>query len=193
MTKADFLTVPNFKEKTVNKIYPSLRDKIATISLAELMNATNIFGRGMGESRLSAILEEYPDILTMNASSEEKESLVRGIEGFATKTANLFVTRIPQFIEFINETNLQSKLTQSESKVDESHPLFGKKILLTGFRDKALETEIKARGGKISSSASSKVFIVLVPSIDADTSKANEARKKNLTLMTPEVFTKKYL
>ena len=193
MTKADFLTVPNFKEKTANKIYPSLQDKIATISLAELMNATNIFGRGMGESRLTAILAEYPDILTMDASSEEKESLVRGIEGFATKTANLFVTRIPQFMEFISETNLQSKLTQSESKVDESHPLFGKKILLTGFRDKALETEIKARGGKISTSASSKVFIVLVPSLDADTSKANEARKKNLTLMTPEAFTKKYL
>ena len=191
MTKADFLTVPNFKEKTANKIYPSLQDKIATISLAELMNATNIFGRGMGESRLTAILAEYPDILTMDASSEEKESLVRGIEGFATKTANLFVTRIPQFMEFINETNLQSKLTQA--KIDESHPLFDKKILLTGFRDKALETEIKARGGKISTSASNKVFIVLVPSLDADTSKANEARKKNLTLMTPKAFTKKYL
>ena len=193
MSKADFLTVPNFKEKTVNKIYPSLKNKIETISLAELMNATNIFGRGMGESRLSAILDEYPDILTMDASSEEKETLVRGIEGFAVKTANLFVTRIPQFMEFINETNLQSKLTQSESKVDQSHPLYDKKILLTGFRDKALETEIKARGGKISSSASSKVFIVLVPTMDADTSKANEARKKNLTLMTPEAFTKKYL
>lgn len=193
MSKADFLTVPNFKEKTVNKIYPSLKNKIETISLAELMNATNIFGRGMGESRLSAILDEYPDILTMNASSEEKETLVRGIEGFAVKTANLFVTRIPQFMEFINETNLQSKLTQSESKVDQSHPLYDKKILLTGFRDKALETEIKARGGKISSSASSKVFIVLIPTMDADTSKANEARRKKLTLMTPEVFTKKYL
>jgi len=117
------------------------------------MNATNIFGRGMGESRLTAILDEYPDILTMDATTEEKESLVRGIEGFATKTANLFVTRIPQFMEFINETNLQSKLTQV--KIDESHPLFDKKILLTGFRDKALETEIKARGGKISTSASS--------------------------------------
>ena len=95
--------------------------------------------------------------------------------------------------KFINETNLQSKLTQSESKVDQSHPLYDKKILLTGFRDKALETEIKARGGKISSSASSKVFIVLVPTMDADTSKANEARRKKLTLMTPEAFTKKYL
>jgi len=193
MSRADFLTVQGFKEKTVDKIYPSLKNKIETISLAELMNATNIFGRGMGESRLTAILDEYPDILTMDATTEEKETLVRGIEGFAAKTANLFVTRIPQFMEFIRETNLQSKLKEAESKIDESHPLFGKKILLTGFRDKALETEIKARGGKISGSASSKVFIVLVPTMDADTSKANEARKKKLTLMTPEVFTKKYL
>ena len=46
--------------------------------------------------------------------SEEKEALVRGIEGFAAKTANLFVTRIPQFIEFIDETKLQSKLTKAK-------------------------------------------------------------------------------
>lgn len=65
--------------------------------------------------------------------------------------------------------------------------------MLTGFRDKSLETQIKARGGSIASSASSKVFIVLVPSMDADTSKAEEAREKGLTLMTPDIFTKKYL
>ena len=157
------------------------------------MNATNIFGRGMGESRISAVLEAYPDILTMDATTEEKESLVRGIEGFAGKTANLFVIHIPQFIEFIEETNLQSKLTKAKAKVDTSHPLYDKKILLTGFRDKALETQIKALGGKIASSVSSKLFVVLVPTMDADTGKAEEARKKKLTLMTPEAFTKKYL
>ena len=45
--------------------------------------------------------------------SEEKEALVRGIEGFAAKMANLFVTRIPQFMEFIDETKLTIKANQS--------------------------------------------------------------------------------
>ena len=45
----------------------------------------------------------------------------------------------------------------------------------------------------MASSASSKVFVVLVPTMDADTGKAEEAREKGLTLMTPDAFTKKYL
>jgi len=191
ISKADLLNVEGFKEKTATKIYDSLRDKMSNVTLPVLMNATNIFGRGMGEARITTVLEAYPDILTMDATSEEKEALVRGIEGFAAKTANLFVTRIPQFMEFIDETKLQSKLTKA--KVDTSHQLYGKKILSTGFRDKGLETQIKAHGGKIATGVSSKLFVVLVPTMDADTSKADEARKKKLTLMTPEAFTKKYL
>jgi DNA ligase (NAD+) len=191
ISKADLLNVKGFKEKTATKIYDSLQLKMNNVTLPVLMNATNIFGRGMGEARITAVLEAYPDILTMDATSEEKETLVRGIEGFATKTANLFVTRIPQFMEFIDETKLQSKLTKA--KVDTSHPLYGKKILLTGFRDKGLETQIKALGCKIATGVSSKLFVVLVPTMDADTSKAGEARKKKLTLMTPAAFTKKYL
>jgi NAD-dependent DNA ligase/DNA polymerase/3'-5' exonuclease PolX len=191
LSKADLLEVKGFQEKTASKIYDSLHSKLASVSLSVLMNATNIFGRGMGETRISAVLAEYPDILTMDVTSEEKEVLIKGIEGFAAKTANRFVINIPLFMEFIAETHLQSKLKQS--KVDETHFLFGKKILLTGFRDKALETKIKSHGGKIASSVSSKLLVVLVPSMDADTGKAKEAREKKFPMMTPAAFTKKYL
>ena len=193
MTKNDFLKVQGFKETIATKIYNSIKDKVNSVSLPVLMNATNIFGRGMGESRIVDILNKYPKILTMKLGGEEKESLIKNIEGFAAKTANLFVRHIPEFLEFIEETGLQNKLQQSQKKIDETNPLYGKKILLTGFRDKSLETQIKAHGGSIASSVSSKVFIVLVPSMEADTSKAEEAREKGLTLMTPDIFTKKYL
>jgi len=76
ITKDELLEVKGFKNKTATKIYNSIRDKIKTVSLPVLMNATTMFGRGMGETRISAILEEYPDILTMGASTEEKESLL---------------------------------------------------------------------------------------------------------------------
>jgi len=191
VSKAELLEVKGFQEKTASKIYDSIHSKLASVSLSVLMYATNIFGRGMGETRIAAVLAEYPDILTMDATSEEKEVLIKGIEGFATKTAHRFVINIPLFMEFIAETHLQSKLKQP--KVDESHVLFGKKILLTGFRDKDLETKIKSHGGKIASSVSSKLLVVLVPSMDADTGKAEEARKKKFPMMTPAAFIKKYL
>jgi DNA ligase (NAD+) len=192
MTVEDFKKVPGFKDKTATKVYNSIRDKIENSSLSVLMDATNIFGRGMGESRISAILSAYPDILTMKVSSEEKEILIQKVEGFAEKTAYLFATHIPEFLEFIEETRLQEKLNHSE-KVDTSHPLFNKKILLTGFRDKELETQIKARGGKLAGSVSSKLFIVLVPSMDANTGKIQQARKKKIKMMMPDEFIKKYL
>jgi len=96
-------------------------------------------------------------------------------------------------MKFIEETNLRSKLTHVKYKVDLSHPLYGKRILMTGFRDKALETAIKAKGGKMTKSVSQNIFVVLVPTMDSDTGKAEEAREKKLTLMIPAAFTKKYL
>ena len=176
----------------INEEIRNGEDKIENVSMAVLMDATNIFGRGMGESRITAVLDVYPNILTMEVSSEEKEILVRKIEGFAEKTAYLFVTHIPEFLEFIKETGLQSKLNDNK-KLDESHPLYDKKILLTGFRDKELETKIKSHGGKIATSVSNKLFIVLVPSMDANTSKVEKARKKKIKITTPDIFIKKYL
>ena len=192
MTIEDFEKIPGFQITTAKKVYNGIKDKIDNVSLSVLMDASNTFGRGMGESRISAVLDVYPNILTMEVSSEEKEILVRKIEGFAEKTAYLFITHIPEFLEFIKETGLQSKLNDNK-KLDESHPLYDKKILLTGFRDKELETKIKSHGGKIATSVSNKLFMVLVPSIDANTSKIEKARKKKLKITTPDIFIKKYL
>ena len=55
-------------------------------------------------------IEKLPDILTSNETSEEKINKIKALNGFAEKTATLFVEKIPQFMEFIENTNLQSKL-----------------------------------------------------------------------------------
>ena len=64
---------------------------------------------------------------------------------------------------------------------------------MTGFRDTALQEELKDVGAKLGSSVSSKTFVVLVKDKEEDTGKANEARKLGVPLMTPEEFTIKYL
>ena len=77
--------------------------------------------------------------------------------------------------------------------VDESHPLFGKTIVMTGFRDAQIQEDIKNVGAKLGSSVSKNTFIVLVKNTDEDTGKAADARKLGVPLMTPEEFVKKYL
>ena len=149
----------------------------------------------MGERRIDAVLAVYPDIVTSTESLEEKTKKVSTISGFANKTAQAFVNHIPEFIKFVTDAKLMHKLTtkKSEKSLDASHPLFGKSVLMTGFRDKELEKRIKDVGGKISSSVSKKTFVLLVKDIDEDTGKANKARDLGITLMTPDAFIKKFL
>ena len=64
---------------------------------------------------------------------------------------------------------------------------------MTGFRDKELTKKIQEVTGKaLSTNVSKNTFIVLVKDINENTTKANDARKKGVTLMTPETFIAKY-
>ena len=193
MTVQDFLGVEGFKEKMATKIYNSIHERLDNVTLPALMGASNIFGRGLGTKRIIAIMEEYPDILTSSESEQEKIEKVTQLDGFKDKTARLFVPHIPKFVKFLKDIKQTNKLTQVVVKnVDKSHPLYNKKIVITGFRDKELQQKLDKIGVKLGTSVSKKTFAVLVKDLDDDTGKADKARKLGVQLMTPETFKKKY-
>ena len=101
MDISDFLTVEGFKEKLATKIHTNIINAVNGASLVELMHATNIFGRGLGVKKLQPIINNYPDILTSDIPNQEKIRLVNGLKGMGTKTAQLFVSKIDDFIEFM--------------------------------------------------------------------------------------------
>jgi DNA ligase (NAD+) len=192
----DLLQVEGFKDKTANKLYNGIKEKIDAASLVTIMSASNMFGRGFSEKKLELIMDSYPNVLLSKESDAQKVARISAIKGMAEKTAEAFVERIPDFINFIKEAELDNKLAQeiTEKKpVDESHPLFGKTIVMTGFRDAQIQDAIKNVGAKLGSSVSKNTFIVLVKDKDEDTGKAADARKLGVTLMTPEEFSEKYL
>jgi NAD-dependent DNA ligase len=192
----DLLQVEGFKDKTANKLYNGIKEKIDAASLVTIMSASNVFGRGFSEKRLELIMDSYPNVLLSKESNVQKVAKISAIKGMAEKTAEAFVERIPDFINFIKEAGLSKKLAQEvteKKQVDESHPLFGKTIVMTGFRDTQIQEAIKNVGAKLGSSVSKNTFIVLVKDKDEDTGKAADARNLGVTLMTPEEFSKKYL
>ncbi len=192
----DLLQVEGFKDKTANKIYNGIKEKIDAASLVTIMSASNVFGRGFSEKRLELIMDSYPNVLLSKESDVQKIAKISAIKGMAEKTAEAFVEKIPDFINFIKEADLVKKLAQKvteKKQVDESHPLFGKTIVMTGFRDAQIQEAIKNVGAKLGSSVSKNTFIVLVKDKDEDTGKAADARKLGVTLMTPEEFSQKYL
>ena len=192
----DFLEVDGFKEKTATKLYDGIREKIAAADLTTIMSASNIFGRGFSEKKIELIMDSYPTVLLSTETKTQKINKITELKGMASKSAEAFVEKIPDFISFMKEAGLVKKLAvniQSKKAVDESHPLFNKSIVMTGFRDADLLTELKNIGAKIGSSVSSKTFVVLVKDKDEDTGKASDAKKLGIPLMTPNEFRSKYM
>lgn len=196
MTVNDFLKVEGFKEKTANKLYNGIKERLSAASLITIMSASNIFGRGFSGKKTELIIEAYPNILLSKETDDQKIAKISAIKGMAQKTSEAFVERIPDFIKFAKEAGLESKLSVdvSEKKVfNESHPLFEKTIVMTGFRDTKILEALKNVGAKLGSSVSKNTFVVLVKDLEEDTGKALDAKKLGVPLMTPSQFVEKYL
>jgi NAD-dependent DNA ligase len=160
------------------------------------MAASNLFGRGFSEKKLELIMASYPTILLSKETTQQKIAKISEIKGMAQKSAESFVERIPYFIDFIKDANLIKKLvdTNIENNVvmDESHPLFGKTIVMTGFRDVEIQNALKNVGAKLGASVSKNTFILLCKNKDDDTGKVLDARRNGIQIMTPQEFISKY-
>lgn len=193
MSIGDFMGVEGFKEKMAVKLYDGIREKIDDASLITIMSASNMFGRGFSEKKLELIMESYPEVLLSKATPAVKSAKIASIKGMADKTADAFVERIPDFINFIKEAGLVKKLAFEKKEVNQSHPLFGKSIVMTGFRDAELQNKLKEVGAKVGSGVSSKTFVLLVKDKDEDTGKVLDAKKLGVPIMTAQEFISKYL
>ena len=199
MTKADLLKVDGFKEKTAAKLYDGIKARIAKATLTDLMTASNIFGRGFGERRFTEIFKILPDILVSPETPGEKRGMLTKIDGIGEKTGAQFILKIPEFLEFLKIAGLMAKLGEHEQQAEVAdmffgHPLSGKRIVLTGFRDKVLVDKIKLVGGIEGTSVSKNTDVLLVKDGDADkdTGKAAQAIKLNIPIMTKAEFEAKY-
>ena len=194
MKKDDFMSVEGFKDKLSDKIHIGIKDKIQNVSLPELMQATNIFGRGFGERRFKTILTSYPDIFNDFKSQKNNVEIIEKlnqINGMASKTSQNFINKLPEFISWIKETNLEKKLiiNKKDNKhdtKDKKHPLYGKKYVLTGFRDKNLVDKLDSIGAEQSNAVTKNTFIVIVKSYDEDTGKISKAKELNIKIVTPD-------
>jgi len=194
----DFLKVEGFKEKTATKLYNGIQECLINANIVQIMAATNIFGRGFSDKKIEIIMEAFPTLLISNESNEQKINHLSSIKGMSFKTSEAFVEKIKDFLKFITDTNFnfEGKLIYEKNtnlNFDESHPLFGKTIVMTGFRDGIIQDEIKKIGAKLGNTVSKNTFILLVKDLMEDSIKAEEARKLKIPIITPEQFKKKYL
>ena len=191
MTAADFLTVEGFQQKMSTKIKESIALQLKQATLADLMQATNLFGRGFGTKKIQLILTAVPTILTLPPA--EGLARVTAVEGMSNKTAEQFVQQIPVFLAFLAEIKIQPHpLLMTETKPTPHHPLNGKQYVMTGFRDKILTDKLTALGAEQGSAVRKNTFVLLVKDSLEESSKMTEAKKLGIPIMSVADFLLKY-
>ena len=191
MSVDSFLTLPGVKEKMANKLHTNIHNVIdKPIVLSKLMTATNIFKGGLGEKKLSVVINKYPKIMEKKKPTFEDIMIC---DGFSLKTSKAFILGFKLFITFLEEHPfLKYEVVPKSSKKLNSKlkELF---VVITGFRDRDLEEQIVSMGGTIQNTINSKTTLVVAKDVDSTTGKVKKAKELNIKLVDLEQFKTEYI
>jgi NAD-dependent DNA ligase len=154
----------------------------------------------------------YPKILTSPETTDQKIEMLQMIDGIGKENAKSFATNIHVFLEFMKECGLMHKIADSRTSAtkvasathplappteavihDETHPLYGKHVVMTKVRDAEIIDYLKTKGGVLDDNISKKTFVLIVKSLDDVSNKTKKAVAENIPIMTPEMFKKEYM
>jgi DNA ligase (NAD+) len=213
--ESDLEGIDGFKEKKINKIVTNIKNRIKTLSMIDLMIASNTFGHGLGERKLKKIMEIYPDIIKLYSDYDNEDiiEMIKEIDGFDVKTAEYFTNGLDIFIVLFNnlEPNIRKQLINSinklkEDQINKSTKLSSsssiadkfkdKTFVFSGFRNKDWEKIIESNGGKVSTSVSGKTYAVVSTQADIDdgsNSKISKAISLGLRVLSKEQFEQEFI
>ena len=201
MKKEDFKKAEGFKDKLTEKVFTSLHDKLEKASIIDIMSASGLLGRGMGQRKLEPIMQAFPDILVSTESATEKIKKLKSVKGIGKENAESFVSNIGKFNTFYKEilpdkspVALQNQFREStDAQVDTSSPLYGKKIVMTKVRDAEIIIKLKTVGATLVDSVKKDTFVLIVKSHEDESNKTKQAKEYNIPIMTPDEFKQKYM
>ena len=192
-TKDDFMKVEGFAEKSADNLVKSIQKSLDNVSLSKIMTGSNKIGHGIGEERIKQVLSVYPNLLIDYKKWETKEFIdkLKELNGWEIKTSSLFVSNFEEFVKFYNSIKKYIKL-EPIKKINKG--VFTDMIIvLTGFRDNELQTEIENQGGKIGGTISKNTNYLVVKDqsmIDDPTEKIKKAIGLNIKIITKDKLIK---
>ena len=206
ISKQELLNIEGFKEKSANNLIESLKS-IKTKKCLEIMHASNLLGRGLGEKKLNLVFEVYPFIC-----SDQEKTLkltvddLKKINGLGELSASLIISNLKTFLDFYNSLNIDNDNNNDNdnkndngndndndngNKNDNDNKKYKDNIyVFTGIRDKNLEKIIIANGGKIANIVNKKTTLLIVKDYDDNTVKVKTARSLNIPIITYDDFIK---
>jgi NAD-dependent DNA ligase len=189
INKSDILKIDGFKEKSAINLLEALGE-IRNKKCIEIMNASNIIGRGLGEKKLKMIINKYPIICYNKRKGLEitKEDLMK-INGMGEITARQFIENLKKFYDFYEELGFSFEEKEKEKEKEKINKLIqGKHFAFSGFRNKEYEIYIKANNGEIDNSITKETNYLIVKDKKNITGKIEKAMQKGVIIISIEDF-----
>lgn len=183
--RADLMTWEQLMGVNGKKAYISLHQKLSNIYPWELMGAFPYFYRGFGQTRAKLITDMYPDYSKLTIED------VTNIPGFDTKTAEKFISNLPNYLKFeqdlISDGLINFKANEPVIEIIQSK-LTSKKFVFTGFRDKEAEEFILRHGGILQDGIKKDTDILIAKDASKNSSKLTKAREQGVEVIGIDEF-----
>lgn len=175
--KSDIVEIPGFGEKSYYNMVESIEERMEVFDY-ELLASLGI--QSIGERKFKKVLAVMSlDELLYTCINLELPTRLISLPGFGQKTINRIQDGINakfKTIEFLLKT---LKLKHSSNNLTNKGS-----ICFSNIRDKDFQNELIAKGYEIKNSVTSDLSILIVPSLDSESSKITSAKEKGIKIMT---------
>jgi len=188
--KEELLSIEGFKEKSSENLLLSLKE-IHNKSCNEIMVASNIIGRGIGNKKIELIINEFPFICDNKKKALELTiEDIKKIKGMGDITSKMFIENLKNFYDFYEDLHLNKKEPEMkiEMKEEKNKKIENKHFVFTGFRNKDFESYINMNKGHIDNTITKNTNFLVVKDKTKITNKITNAIEKGIEILTIEDF-----
>ena len=190
VTVEEVIKMEGFQKKSAEKVVSEIANGFERADCLTFMDASNLFGRSVGMKKLKLILTKFPQVYTGFVPSLDELST---IDGIGSITGKQFLEGLPHFFAFMKDAGIPCVGEEEEKKESVKGKALDITVVFTGVRNKELEAEIEARGGKVATSVSKKTTVVVAKDPSDTSSKITSAKELGIPVVTLEDFKKDYM
>ena len=192
-SKNDFEKIPSFGKKMAERSWDNIHNGLKDLSLPLVLGASGVFGIGIGTKKITTLLNDFPDLLDACGTKDILERIIK-VDGFSHITAKKVVDNLAEAKQFIVDMRQFATFKEMSDTQSLCGDLKDMKIVLSGFRDKKLEEDIVARGGKVTTTVSKQTSILVVASVDVEPSgKAAKAKEFGIEIVQVKDFVNRFI
>lgn len=201
MTLPALLKMPRFGERKAEIVYNSIAAKVANIPISKLQHASGYF-TGLG-SKMLAPLNQF---INQNTPEDKlfdptqriiTRDQIKSLDGFADKSADVYLNGIQAFWNWVNETGLMGSIDFFDGKPQKrnimNNTLNGKGVVFTGFRSEELSEAVEEHGGVMKDGISKNSHILVMKVKGSGSGKEKKALSLGQEVYDIEEFQEKYL